>query len=170
MNQTFADNGHTTPDQLRNTYLRYIDAKRTTQESRKKMEYGHLSNAQTNYKTFEKKTLPQAPESNKQQEHTSKHRNNYKLVNFFDHPNNSNPNWSAYRWTYKRILIAIISNYPNQLTIATVCNNCDTSIQYVQEHYFHYDAKRATDALSTGCGQLKSETGTYWTRYACIND
>ena len=40
-----------------------------------------------------------------------------------------------------------------------MCNNCDTSIQYVQEHYFHYDAKRATDALSTGRGQLKGATG-----------
>ena len=36
-----------------------------------------------------------------------------------------------------------------------MCNNCDTSIQYVQEHYFHYVAKRATDALSTGRKDLK---------------
>ena len=31
---SFADNGHTSPDQLRNTYLRYIDAERTARESR----------------------------------------------------------------------------------------------------------------------------------------
>ena len=54
------------------------------------------------------------------------------------------------------------------VSIATVCNNCDTSIQYVQEHYFHYDAKRATDALATGRGQLKGATGTDWMRDPCV--
>ena len=44
--------------------------------------------------------------------------------------------------------------------IATVCNNCDTLIQYVEEYYFHYDAKRATDALVTGRGPLKGANGT----------
>lgn len=39
--------------------------------------------------------------------------------------------------------------------IATVCNNCDTSIEYIQQHYFHYDAKRATGALATGRKDLK---------------
>ena len=48
--------------------------------------------------------------------------------------------------------------------------NCDTSIQYVQEHYFHYDAKRATDALATGRGQLKGATGTDWMRDPYIHD
>ena len=48
--------------------------------------------------------------------------------------------------------------------IATACNNCDSSIQYVQEHYFHYDAKRATDVLATGCGPLKGAIGTDWMR------
>ena len=43
---------------------------------------------------------------------------------------------------------------------ATVCNNCDTGIQYVYEHYFHYDAKMPTDALSTDQGQLKGATGS----------
>jgi len=51
-----------------------------------------------------------------------------------------------------------------------VCNNCDTSIQYVQEHYFHYDAKRATDALATGRGQLKGATGTDWMRDPYVYD
>ena len=40
--------------------------------------------------------------------------------------------------------------------IATVCNNCDTSIKYIQDHYFHYDAKRATGALATGRKSLKA--------------
>jgi hypothetical protein len=35
---------------------------------------------------------------------------------------------------------------PNQ----HLCNNCDTSIQYVQDHYFHYDVSRVTGALATG--------------------
>jgi len=43
--------------------------------------------------------------------------------------------------------------------VATVCNNCDASIQYIQEHYFHYDAKRATGALATGRKGLKAATG-----------
>jgi len=40
--------------------------------------------------------------------------------------------------------------------IATVCNNCDTSIEYIQQHYFHYDEKRATGALATGRRGLNS--------------
>ena len=40
--------------------------------------------------------------------------------------------------------------------IATVCNNCDTSIEYIQQHYFHYDAKRTTGALATGRKGLRS--------------
>ena len=53
---------------------------------------------------------------------------------------------------------------------AIVCNNCDTSIQYVQEHYFHDDAKRATDALATGRGQFKGATGTDWMRDPYVHD
>jgi len=40
-----------------------------------------------------------------------------------------------------------------------VCNNCDTSIEYIQQHYFHYDAKRATGALATGRKGLRSAQG-----------
>jgi hypothetical protein len=64
-----------------------------------------------------------------------------------------NLTWYSFRHTW--ITFALERGVP----IATVCNNCDTSIQYVQEHYFHSDAKRATDALSTGRGQLKGATG-----------
>ena len=34
-------------------------------------------------------------------------------------------------------------------------------VQYLQEHYLHYDPKRATDALATGRGQLKGATGDW---------
>ena len=51
-----------------------------------------------------------------------------------------------------------------------LCNNDDTSIKYVQDHYFHYDAKRATDALATGRGQLKGATGTDWMRDPYVHD
>jgi len=34
--------------------------------------------------------------------------------------------------------------------------NRETSIEYIQEHYFHYDAKRATGALATGRKGLKA--------------
>jgi len=34
--------------------------------------------------------------------------------------------------------------------------NRETSIEYIQDHYFHYDEKRATGALATGRKGLKS--------------
>ena len=40
--------------------------------------------------------------------------------------------------------------------VLTLCNKCDTSIEYIQQHYFHYDAKRATGALATGRKGLKA--------------
>ena len=52
--------------------------------------------------------------------------------------------WYSFRHTF--ITFALDRGVP----ITTVCNNCDTSIKYVQEHYFHYDARKATEALSTG--------------------
>lgn len=58
--------------------------------------------------------------------------------------------WYSFRHTW--ITFALERGVP----ITTVCNNCDTSIEYIQEHYFHYDAKRATGALSTGRKRLKA--------------
>ena len=52
--------------------------------------------------------------------------------------------WYLFRHTY--ITLALERGVP----IATICSNCDTSIQYVEQHYFHYDPKRATEALTTG--------------------
>ena len=75
-----------------------------------------------------------------------------------------NLTWYSFRHTW--ITFALERGVP----IATVCNNCDTSIQYVQEHYFHYDAKRATDALATGRGQLKGATGTDWMQDPYVHD
>ncbi len=39
----------------------------------------------------------------------------------------------------------LLGSEESGVPIATVGNNYDTSIQYVKEHYFHYDVKRATD-------------------------
>ena len=73
--------------------------------------------------------------------------------------------WYSFRHTW--ITLALERGVP----IATVCNNCDTSIQYVQEHYFHYDAKRATGALSTGRKRvLKGGLGIDWMRDPYVND
>jgi len=58
--------------------------------------------------------------------------------------------WYSFRHTW--ITFALERGVP----IATVCNNCDTSIEYIQQHYFHYDAKRATGALATGRRGLSS--------------
>ena len=72
--------------------------------------------------------------------------------------------WYSFRHTW--ITFALEREVP----IATVCNNCDTSIQYVEDHYFHYDAKGTTDALATGRGQLKGATGTDWMRDPYAHD
>ena len=67
--------------------------------------------------------------------------------------------WYSFRHSW--ITFALERGVP----IATVCNNCDTSIQYVQEHYFHYDAKRATGALLTGRSRApKGGINTEWMR------
>ena len=63
--------------------------------------------------------------------------------------------WYSFRHTW--ITFALDRGVP----IATVCNNCDTSIEYIQQHYFHYDAKRATGALATGRKGLKAAVDTY---------
>jgi len=34
--------------------------------------------------------------------------------------------------------------------------NSDASVECIQQHYFHYDAKRATGALATGRKGLKA--------------
>ena len=60
--------------------------------------------------------------------------------------------WYSFRHTW--ITFALERGVP----IATVCNNCDTSIEYIQQHYFHYDAKRATGALATGRKGLRAAT------------
>ena len=57
-----------------------------------------------------------------------------------------------------------------RVAIATACNNSVTSIQHVEEHYFHYDAKRETDSLAIGQGQLKDATGTNWIRNPYMYD
>ena len=44
------------------------------------------------------------------------------------------------------------------------------TINHVQDHYFHYDAKKATDALATGRGQLKGATGTERMRDPYVHD
>ena len=73
--------------------------------------------------------------------------------------------WYSFRHTY--ITLALERGVP----IATVCANCDTSIQYVQEHYFHYDAARATNALMTGRNYLpKGGSNTDWMKDPYIDD
>tara|TARA_Y100001933_G_scaffold77120_1_gene78404 strand:- start:5 stop:628 length:624 start_codon:yes stop_codon:yes gene_type:complete len=73
--------------------------------------------------------------------------------------------WYSFRHTW--ITLALERGVP----IATVCNNCDTSIQYVQDHYFHYDAKRATGALGQGRQRaLKGALTTSWMRDPYVDD
>ena len=73
--------------------------------------------------------------------------------------------WYSFRHTW--ITFALERGVP----IATVCNNCDTSIQYIQEHYFHYDAKRATGSLSKGRARSpKGGLNTDWMKDPYVND
>ena len=73
--------------------------------------------------------------------------------------------WYSFRHSW--ITFALERGVP----IATVCNNCDTSIQYVQEHYFHYDAKRATGALLTGRSRApKGGINTEWMKDPYVKD
>ena len=73
--------------------------------------------------------------------------------------------WYSFRHTW--ITLALDRGVP----IATVCNNCDTSIQYVQEHYFHYDAKRATGALGQGRQRaLKGALSIDWIKDPYVHD
>jgi integrase len=65
--------------------------------------------------------------------------------------------WYSFRHTW--ITFALERGVP----IAVVCNNCDTSLSYVQDHYFHYDASKATSALETGRKfQARSALTTDW--------
>ncbi len=62
------------------------------------------------------------------------------------------------------------SREPTRTINQHLWNKCDTRIKYVQDHYFQYDAKRATDALATGRGQLKGASGTDWMRDPYVHD
>ena len=54
--------------------------------------------------------------------------------------------WYSFRHTF--ITFALNRGVP----ITTVCNNCDTGIKYVQDHYFHFEArsKETQSALMVG--------------------
>lgn len=82
--------------------------------------------------------------------------NNCRKINIYSKKQLS---WYSFRHTY--ITLALERGVP----IAVVCSNCDTSIQYIQEHYFHYDAAKATEALDTGRRfQAKGAITTDWMR------
>ena len=73
--------------------------------------------------------------------------------------------WYSFRHTF--ITFALNRNVP----ITTVCSNCDTSIKYVQDHYFHYDAAQAIDALSEGRKRpYKSAMSDHWMLDIYVND
>lgn len=58
----------------------------------------------------------------------------------------------------------------NVVRITTVCNNCDNLFKYIQEDYFQYEAKRATDALASGQGKLKGKICSNRTRDSYVHD
>ena len=73
--------------------------------------------------------------------------------------------WYSFRHTF--ITFALNRNVP----ITTVCSNCDTSIKYVQDHYYHFDAAGAIDALSEGRKRpYKSAMSDHWMLDAYVED
>ena len=64
--------------------------------------------------------------------------------------------WYSFRHTF--ITLSLERGVP----LATLCANCDTSMQYVEQHYFHYDAKRATEKLSAGRKRLRVAMSNEW--------
>ena len=63
-----------------------------------------------------------------------------------------NLTWYSFRHTY------ITMNLRRGVPVAVVAANTDTSLKYIEEHYFHYRADESTDILGKG-RKLKSAIG-----------
>ncbi len=62
--------------------------------------------------------------------------------------------WYSFRHTYITFQLTL-----NETPVAIVAAQCDTSIKYIEEHYFHYRAELSTQVLAKGRNTLKAATG-----------
>jgi hypothetical protein len=62
-----------------------------------------------------------------------------------------NLTWYSFRHTYITFQLTL-----NETPVAIVAAQCDTSIKYIEEHYFHYRAELSTPTLAKGRKTLKS--------------
>ena len=65
-----------------------------------------------------------------------------------------NITWYSFRHTYITFQLTL-----NETPIAIVAAQCDTSIKYIEEHYFHYRAELSTQTLAKGRNTLRAATG-----------
>jgi hypothetical protein len=65
-----------------------------------------------------------------------------------------NITWYSFRHTYITFQLTL-----NETPVAIVAAQCDTSIKYIEEHYFHYRAELSTQTLSKGRNTLRAATG-----------
>ena len=72
--------------------------------------------------------------------------NNFRKVDIFS---GKSLVWYSFRHSY--ITMRLKAGTP----VAVIANQCDTSIKYIEEHYFHYRAEEATQILTKGRKGLK---------------
>ena len=65
-----------------------------------------------------------------------------------------NLTWYSFRHTYITFQLTL-----NETPVTMVAAQCDTSIKYIEDHYFHYRAELSTPTLAKGRNTLKAATG-----------
>jgi integrase len=65
-----------------------------------------------------------------------------------------NLTWYSFRHTYITFQLTL-----NETPVTMVAAQCDTSIKYIEDHYFHYRAELSTPTLAKGRSTLKAATG-----------
>ena len=65
-----------------------------------------------------------------------------------------NLTWYSFRHTYITFQLTL-----NETPVTMVAAQSDTSIKYIEDHYFHYRAELSTPTLAKGRNTLKAATG-----------
>jgi len=77
--------------------------------------------------------------------------NNLRKIDFHD---GKKITWYSFRHTYITFQLTL-----NESPVTILAAQCDTSIKYIEEHYFHYRAELSTKTLAKGRNTLKAATG-----------
>ena len=70
----------------------------------------------------------------------------------------SGKNLTLYSFRHTHITMRLKAGVP----VPTIAANTDTSMKYIQEHYFHYRADEATEELGRGRRLKSSLTELLW--------